>query len=200
MTPCADWSICEDDCCRNNAPTAFSPLVAQTNYTGTWMAFSCTLNNADGSCDDSPVWNESPSAFICQGVETTLDNGASDLDGDSLVYELIDVPNGCNSGTITYNSPYSATYPLTTASGTFPFDAATGQSVFTPAYTPGIFEVTVIGVKIYSYRNGVLKGTITRDMQVLTMQGCDSLDAQYGGFSALGANTNLVNDLSLIHI
>ena len=75
LVPCADWVFCADDCCRNATPTGFG-LTAITTYTGsTSMAYAGTLNNADGACDDSPIWNKPPRAFVCQDILTNMDNG-----------------------------------------------------------------------------------------------------------------------------
>ncbi len=94
------------------------------------------------------------------GQQFCFNHGAYDVDGDSLVYSLI-TPWDSPGYPITYLFPFSATNPLTSAPA-MTFNPVTGDICMTPT----TLEVTVMAVLVEEYRNGVLIGTVERDIQV----------------------------------
>ncbi len=158
-------------CCRNasisNIPTPGSTGATYTVRippTGTYR-------------NSNPVYNSFPPIFICQNAPLVFNHSATDIDGDSLYYELCNPYRGGSTMTpspspvpagpytpLTYISPYSATDPM----GSTPppavaltVDPVTGVLTGVPP-TLGQF---VVGVCVSEYRGGVLLSTTLRDCQ-----------------------------------
>ena len=199
LQPCSDWELYIYNTARNPA-YAFVGLTVQLNYTPGTFAFLATLNNANG-CNTSPAFFSSPETFICQDLETFMNYGATDPDGDSLAFELVNPLLSYPPATsVAYNSIYNANYPITTASGNnFSIDPETGEMYVKPALTPGIFEQSVMAVKVSEYRNGILIGSLNRDVQIITVQGCDPLNAQSFGVVEVGSETIINGDTIRVH-
>ncbi len=155
---CTDWIVGYTECCRNNAVTN---LVTASSFN--LYAFA-TINNANGLCDNSPIFTTLPVPYICAGIPFNYNHGAVDIDGDSLVYRMVQPSDGYNIP-IGYTGSYNVNYPLSTTSGSFSFDPNTGQMTF----TPNIQQVAVITILVEEYRNGVLIGTTMRDIQVVVI-------------------------------
>ncbi|GIV33612.1 MAG: hypothetical protein KatS3mg031_1147 [Chitinophagales bacterium] len=155
---CSDWIVGYAECCRNNAITNLASASSYNLY-----AYA-TINNTSGICDNSPVFTTFPVPYICAGVPFNYNHGAIDVDGDSLVYRMVQPSDGYNVP-IAYQGSYNVNYPLSTTTSTFGFDPLTGQMGFTPS----IQQTAVITVIVEEYRNGVLIGTTMRDIQVVVL-------------------------------
>lgn len=155
---CTDWTFSTSECCRN---AMITNLVSPDSYE---MYVEATLNNTVDSCNDSPIFTNLPVPYICNNRLYNYNHGAVDMDGDSLVYTLVN-PLSAGAVTIPYNSPYSPTYPIATTTGTVGFDPLSGQ--FT--VTPNGLQVCVVTFLVEEYRNGVLIGTTMRDMQIVVL-------------------------------
>ncbi|MFM7216684.1 MAG: PKD domain-containing protein [Bacteroidota bacterium] len=167
---CSDWTISYDLCCRNAAITTMpSPLTSNINV-------YATIDNTVTQNDQSPVFSNLPVPFVCLGQEFCFSHGAFDADGDSIVYELIP-PRGQGGVPLTYSPGFSAQQPLTT-SPAMTFNTETGDLCFTPQ----MMEVTVMAVLVKEYRNGVLIGTVERDIQV-TVINCTNVLPQASGIN-----------------
>jgi len=128
-----------------------------------------TLNNTTYD-NSSAVYNTIPTPFFCINVPANFNPAAVDPDGDSLVFNLVPAIDGNTGASVTYISPYTATAPLGTATGTFSFNSATGQLSFTP-------NVTQKGLVVYNveeYHDGVLRGTTQREMSVVVLSPCSN--------------------------
>jgi len=68
---------------------------------------------------------------------------------------------------VTYNSPYNANYPISTTTGTFPINTNNGQMSF----TPNLIQNGVLAVLVQEYRNGILIGSVRRDIQMVVING-----------------------------
>ncbi len=163
VLPCAapDWTFSWSTCCRNNAITNLQTPGSQSMYV------EATLDNTLGP-NNAPQFVNMPVPYICNGQPFLYNHGATDVDGDQLVYSLVNAL-GAGGTPLTYVAPYSPTYPLATTTGTFPFDPNTGQMNFTPN---GVQNAVVV-VKVEEYRNGRLIGTTMRDIQVVVID-CQS--------------------------
>ncbi|MCH8317956.1 MAG: gliding motility-associated C-terminal domain-containing protein [Bacteroidetes bacterium] len=120
--------------------------------------------------NSNPAFNNFPPILVCVDAPLEFDHSATDIDGDSLVYELC-TPYHNASGVIpcpasappypfvTWAAGYSQNDPL----GGVPLsiDASTGFLTGTPD-TKGQF---VVGVCVKEYRNGVLLSEGKRDFQ-----------------------------------
>ncbi|HTF05840.1 MAG TPA: PKD domain-containing protein [Bacteroidia bacterium] len=151
-------------CCRNST---LDNVVNPLNTGESWYAF--IPNNAALITNSSPVWTNPPPVFVCQGNPMNYDHGATDSDGDSLVYS--------------YYTPYSdpaptfpggvATFtPITWIGGFGPNNAAGGPNLTMSSSTgyitgaPPFTGQYVCGVRCEEFRNGVKIGEILRDFQL----------------------------------
>lgn len=150
---CVDWTFSVSECCRNAAITNL------TNPGGDNIYVEAVINNTPSvGCNSSPYFTNQPVSFICTNQYYCYNNGAIDPDGDSLVYNLIDPLTGPGT-TVTYNAPYTSQNPF---DGTSTFNTQSGNF----CVTPNSIQVTVLAIRIDEYRNGVLIGSVIRDIQV----------------------------------
>lgn len=178
---CTDWDFSYDLCCRNQAITTIN------NPTGEDLYIHSTLNNTISPCNNSPTFSNKPVPFVCLGQQFCFNHGASDADGDSLVYSLMTPLGGIGTGVpVTYFTPYSATQPLNSAPP-MTFDPLTGDFCATPQQ----IEVTVMAVLVREYRNGVLIGQVERDMQI-TVIPCSNLLPNLSGINGTGNFTETI--------
>lgn len=163
-------------CCRN------STISNVQNPGSVGSTYSAHIPEPPLDCNNSPRFNNFPPIFICEGQPLEFDHSATDLDGDSLVYEVCDpfegasqnCPNpspantipGCPNQpssppytSIPWASGFSASNPL--GGNTFSIDQQSGQLTTTPP-TQGQY---VVGVCVKEYRNGQLVGRTKRDFQ-----------------------------------
>jgi gliding motility-associated-like protein len=161
-------------CCRNTTILNIDqsgPLKAATYYTH-------IPDNNIVTTNSSPKWNQSLPSFLCQGNPLNIDESASDVDGDSLYYELY-TPFDTGAVTITgglfstvplkWKTGYGVTNPLIpNAPNSFKINSTTGIITGTPPPTIGSF---VIGIRCQEWRNGIRLGEIIRDIQ-LTVVSC----------------------------
>ncbi|MBW8051306.1 MAG: PKD domain-containing protein [Cytophagales bacterium] len=153
---CSDWVLSYSLCCRNYDITTINNPGSENIHVET------LLDNTWVFCNNSPVFSNNPVPFICIGKSYCFNHGATDADGDSLVYSLITPSTGPGAGdTVDYFSGYSAVNPLTSTPPLF-IDPLTGDICMTPA----MLEVTVLAVKVEEWRNGVFIGSVIRDIQV----------------------------------
>ena len=152
LSRCSNWvlSVCET--ARNNAITTINNPGNQD------LCVEATLNNTV-YCNNSPTFSQYPTPFICAGNFYCYNNGAIEIDGDSLVYSLVTPLNTNTGGTVNYIAPYSAINPV---GGGSSFDPVTGNLCVT---APSIIS-GVLAIKIREYRNGILIGSIIRDIQI----------------------------------
>jgi gliding motility-associated-like protein len=157
---CGNYTISYSDCCRNN-------ITSPAGGNGAFFYVETSLNPS--LCNNSPIFNLPPVALYCTGTPWNLASGVTEIDGDSLVFTLINPLGNGPGNPLTFNAPFSATNPL----GTNPpinLNAVSGNICLTgPGCTPntnagqGIF---VFALRVDEYRNNVLIGTTMRDMQI----------------------------------
>ena len=166
--PCADWIFSYNQCCRNNA-------ITNITTPGAWQMYVyATLNSLITPCNNSPTFSNKPVPFVCLGQQFCFNHGAYDVDGDSLVYSLI-TPWDSPGLQITYLVPFSATNPLS-SNPAVSFNPMTGDICMTPTG----MEVTVMAVLVQEYRNGVLIGSVERDIQVTVIACTNQVPALTG--------------------
>jgi hypothetical protein len=154
---CNDWIISASVCCRNAAITNLTAPSSDNIYVET------LINNDVIQDNNSPVFSNPPVPFICAGQLYCYNNGAFDPDGDSLVYSIAD-PLTSAGNAVSYLAPYTSAQPF---DGVTTFDPVTGNL----CVTPNSPQVTVLAIVIEEYRNGVLIGSVVRDVQV-NVQAC----------------------------
>lgn len=155
-------------CCRNaTLNNIVDPLNTGATY---WIRITET---ALQTCNSSPTFDDWPISFIC--IEDTLrySHTATDIDEDSLVYELCAPSTGATRqfpkpippasppyGTVQYNFGFSSNRPL---GNTVPMDinSQTGEITAVPDKV-GQF---LVGVCVREFRNGELLSEVRRDFE-----------------------------------
>ncbi len=163
-------------CCRN--PSVVNITNSQ-DYGATYLTHVPGPNEA--TCNSSPFFSNYPPLVLCIGDNFTFDHSATDLDGDSLVYELCTPYNGGSSmnpapnpplpppyGNVAWNMGYSVVNQID-ANPALAIDPQTGELTAVPLQQ-GLY---VVGVCVKEYRNGVLLSENKRDFQ-FTVTNCQS--------------------------
>ncbi|MFN8164791.1 MAG: T9SS type A sorting domain-containing protein [Bacteroidia bacterium] len=164
---CPDWNFSVSDCCRNAAITTLDFGSGDNLYIEAYLNNMTVDNN-------SPTFSNYPVAFECIGQNNFYNHGVIDADGDSLVYSFIPPRTDANIP-VTYATGYSIANPLT-SSPAVSINSNTGDIQMHPTQT----EVAVVAVLIQEYRNGVLIGSVMRDMQIYTVQCTNTLPTVSG--------------------
>lgn len=164
---CSDWTLWYTNCCRNSSITTGPADDYFTIYTN--------LNNTVAPCNNSPVFNNPPTAIACLGQRTCLNPGITDPDGDSLVFSLTYCRGSSPTGSVNYSGGFSGTNPLPTVGGTT-VDPRSGTVCFTPSQ----LAIGVICIRVEEYRNGVKIGEYLRDMQVRVISCTNQLPTASG--------------------
>lgn len=154
---CTDWVFSFNLCCRNAAINTIVNPGGQNIYIET------TLNNVAAPCNNSPAFSNDPVPFVCAGQTYCFNHGALDPDGDSLAYSLVNPMSG-PAQPVTFIAPYSTTQPIP-SSPAMTLNPVTGDICMTPSQ----IIVAVMSVRVEEWRNGILIGTVVRDIQVRTV-------------------------------
>ncbi|MBK9525718.1 MAG: gliding motility-associated C-terminal domain-containing protein [Bacteroidetes bacterium] len=159
---CADWVFSFYVCCRNCAITTLNAPCSDNMYV------EATFNNLAFQSNSSPQFTNIPVAFVCVNQSFTYNHGVFDPNGDSLVYSFV-TPKKFDAatstiGTVTFNPGYSAASPLS-SSPAVSLNSNNGD-INMNATVNG--EIGVTAILVREYRNGVLIGSVIRDMQFLT--------------------------------
>jgi gliding motility-associated-like protein len=193
-------------CCRNGSIDNISnPLNARETF------YAYVPDNNIYLTNSSPVITNFPPVYVCNNQSLDLDFGATDADGDSLVYSFYTPydgvngtgitytaatpPNNFQSSTVTWIGAFNANNPLGGAGLTI--DPQTGFITGSPINV-GQY---VVGVMVDEYRDGVLIGRITRDFQfnvvncpppqdagIGPVDACNGLAITFDNQSGAGAN------------
>ena len=150
LAPCNSWTISYTNIYRNNAIVNLQNPGTQRTY------IRAVLNNAAVACNDSPQFSNTAIPYVCLGYPITYSFGAFDPEGDSLSYVLIDAM-GINGAPIPYVNPHTGNQPIPGLT----LDPTTGAVNFT-LNTQGNW---VVVVQVNHWVNGVLVGSVMRDMQ-----------------------------------
>ncbi|HYG53251.1 MAG TPA: PKD domain-containing protein, partial [Flavobacteriales bacterium] len=167
-----------ETCCRNSAVQNLVNPGASGPGNGGEGFYVKVPDNTLLLTNSSPQWKQPPPVFICQGFDIDFDHGATDVDGDSLVYSFYNpfsdydytspapwditftagVPNFvyCN-----FIAPFSPTNPLD-------ISGATSLTVDVDGVIHGIppdLGRFAAGIQCDEYRDGVKIGSIYRDFQ-----------------------------------
>lgn len=158
---CSNITISYDNCCRNPSITNLANPDAQSIYVEALINNAIDPQTGQPYCNSSPKFSQLPTPFVCKNNLFTYNNGAIEIDGDSLSYQLVQPWGGFNSPLSYSSTSYTVNNPIISSSGV-QFSQTTGQLQFTPT----INDVSVLAVKVSEYRNGVLIGYVKRDIQV----------------------------------
>lgn len=163
---CNSWRIFTYSTTRNSIYNLQNAL-SSTMYVEARMNNSITHNNS------SPYYSVRPPYGAAQSSPFTYNAGAIDADGDSVWTDLVMLRTGVSSCTDTPNNmsfnTASPSYNLSTnpigTNNTFGINGGTGQMGFTPTMAG---KANVV-LRTREYRNGVMIGSIMREMQIMTL-------------------------------
>lgn len=165
---------------RCNSWKAFTSIPGRNysynlqNSTNLSLFAEATLNNSLSYNNSSPFYSVKPIYYLTKGKTYTYNNGALDADGDSLVTELIAPLSGgtsCQYGPIPISFTNSTpafnliNNPFSTGNS-FYLNNQNGMMMFT-ASTLGKANMAV---RTNEYRNGTLIGSVTREIQTVTLE------------------------------
>lgn len=171
--PCDDYLFYWEDCCRNASITN----VITPGSIG--LRVEAKFNKLLALCNNSAAFSALPVFYVCVQQPINYFNGGYDVDGDSLVYNLITPLSNSGTGGYTpfqFISPFTANYPTTTPTGTIGFNSETGQITLTASNT----EITCLAMRIEEYRNGILIGSVMRDLQLVILN-CNNISPEIAG-------------------
>lgn len=158
LPPCADWTFSYDLCCRSAAINTINAPGSQDIYV------SAFLNNVAAPCNNSPQFDVPARGFLCLNEDNTILATAYDVDGDLLVYSLY-TPWHNPGQSVNYTGGFNPNNPLNSNYYNFNNGVITTQPTSNG-------QITVVGVMVEEYRNGVLIGRIVRDMQIRVINNC----------------------------
>ena len=186
VSNCNSYTLNWGLCCRNNTISSMASPNMTTLYVGT------TIDPTATPCNNSPVFNNPPIPYICEGQSHNFLQHASDPDGDSLSYFLGPCLSGPNTP-VPYFPGYGPGFPLG-PDWTVQIDPISGQLSIAPnPFSPnsGSIQVGVVCIYVEEWRNGQLIGTTTRDVQ-LTVLPCAGNDQPQlsGAYFPYGATVN----------
>lgn len=147
------WS----DCCRNGAIINMSSALTED------MEFLTYINVDSANPNSSPTYLAPPVIYLPTNNVWQYNPLPFDPDGDSLVWNL-SVPLS-NNTTVAGYQYLSDTVLYSNTTGIFSMDAITGEITWDPKMV-GNF---VASFAIQEYRNGVLVGAMSRDMQFVVV-------------------------------
>lgn len=155
-----------------------SRTISRRNYDNimpSYGLFIYTELNNTFAPNSSPIFVNPAAKVFCVGHNFTWSLGATDIDGDSLLYELSPAEDGNNcriSTDIAFNAGYSVSQPFSTQSGVG-FNASNGYMSFQATQ----LEIVAFNVKVSEYRliNGMWTrvGISERGLQLSFVQGCN---------------------------
>jgi gliding motility-associated-like protein len=186
-TTCTEFNIQWSQCCRNDVISS----ISNPGSSGIG-SFSTLINTAISPCNSSPTFINPPVPYICAGQPFTFNQGANDIDGDSLSYALGPCAEDDGSGVVVpYLAPgFSPTQPLG-PTWDVTINPLTGDVTMTPAPS-GSEVVGVMCVVVTEWRNGVQIGQITRDMQITVINNCSSSNPATQGVQNVTIGTDAV--------
>lgn len=177
------YTITHQRCCRNNT-------ISNIPTPGTWgNTYTTKIPSNDTGCNNSPKFNSDPPVVLCLSQKVSLDLSATDLDGDSLHYELCSPLHGGGTNpsmtgapnspapnpaspppytNVPYTALHSTTYPIPSAGPRFAINPTTGMLEGRPNQV-GQF---VFAICVSEWRNGVRLSTTRRDFQFNVSGSC----------------------------
>ncbi len=176
-------------CCRNNS---IVNIVAPGNAANSfYLEFSAIIQGGNPFINNTPVFSTPQTSYLCLNNDFTFPFGATDPDGDVLVYSLVTPYNGIASNFNPNPAPpavYSP-YPPTEVNWALGYSAANaipsnvGQPLTINPSTgllsgnPGRTGLFVFSVRCEEYRGSVKIGEVRRDYQIL-VKNCQELNPE----------------------
>lgn len=162
---CQLWYFGYNLCCRNNSAT----LTGQPNFYVESM-----VNNAPGINNSSAYFNTFQVPAFCILEPVNVFFNADEPDGDSLVFSLTPAKISA-AGNAPYQGGYSPTQPV---NGSAP---VVNQNNGNLSFISTMAQNAVVVVTVTEYRNGVIVGIVSFDVQLVLGTGryCDNVTPSY---------------------
>lgn len=176
------YTLVHQRCCRSPSITNLDIPEDQGFSLTTTIPGNLSIN----APNSTPTFNELPQAFVCNNYPFQLDNGATDIDGDSLSYSLCPIflggtylvpipnpPTGPPFNTVSWAPGFNAANPLGPLTG-LSINPTTGLLTG----TPNLIGKFALGVCVIEWRDGQQIGSILRDF-TLDVVTCNILSPGY---------------------
>jgi len=184
LSPCANWNVNWNTCCRNSS-------INVNSTPGLWI--ETTLSNTEGTCRTSPEFVNNTIPLVCLGQPVSYDGSAVGAATSTLEYRLIDARFGAPGPLpVIYSPGYTGTEPFTGME----IDSLTGLVTFIPTLTGAIvtvIEVTEIG------SDGIVIGTVMRDL-LFIVSACDNVvpSVDSGTFTTATGGATITDERALL--
>lgn len=173
------YIISAQSCCRNYS------ILNINNPSETGITWQGTIPDpAISSKNSSPDLGPYPAlGFLCVLTELEINLTATDVDGDSLAYELITPFNAPSQGNA--NTRVPPFQPVNWQMGFSALNAIPGNPALTIGRESGVLRckasqlgVYAIAYKVIEYRNGLKIGEIIRDLQLEVLSCTPAMDPE----------------------
>lgn len=173
---CSDYKLSWSLCCR---PGGITNIGGGASSAGFSFYFEAELNNRQGiGNNSSPTFVSDPIAYICTGGFINYLQRATEPDGDSIRYEIID-PRSASGVNVPYTAPFNKNNPFSTdPNNPYTLDPKTGNISFIAQLPGGVTEVSVIALRVDEYRFDSTYffwekvGSSNREIQVVVAANC----------------------------
>lgn len=159
---------------------AVDKRIVTHNFDTAHLLVEASLNNQLSLQNSSPQFSIRPTLFVCLNQPFSTSLNATDADGDSLDFSIVNpiTDSTINCTTTSYNIPIKQTNPPLNYNNnpiqthnTFTLNNSTGIINFTATNESGYNALTI---RTNEYRNGVLVGSTLTDMFVYVFK-CSSI-------------------------
>jgi gliding motility-associated-like protein len=175
LPQCTDWVFSWRDCTRNSSIDNIDQPDKNCMY------IEATLNNVVAPSNSSPSFLNNPVSFLCIGQGNFLNPGTVEPDGDAVQFALT-TPKTSRRDTVIYIPPFSVTSPLS-SNPPFSLNSSNGNISINPTTD----NITVTAIRVEERRNGVLVGSVMRDMQLIP-RNCNNANPVLSGINNTSAD------------
>jgi hypothetical protein len=153
---CPDWVFAVTEQGRYAAITTLQSPAFENIYV------PAQLNNQHGD-NNSPQFINDPIIFVCKDQDFHYNNGIFDPDGDSISYRLMPAKTTASTP-VQYNWGYTYDQPVTSLPPVT-FGDFTGDLFIHSTAA----EITVFAYEVTDWKNGVIVGSVIRDVILYTI-------------------------------
>lgn len=173
------YTITHQRCCRNNTITNIN------NANSVWGSTFTTRIPSLDNCNSSPRFVNDPPVVLCVNQRIDLDLSATDLDGDSIYYELCSVLHGGANAqgmvmpdpaapppysSVPFNGAFTSQYPITSTPA-LSINSNTGMLSGRPTQV-GQFVFAICATE---FKNGIPLSTTRLDFQFNVTNACKTI-------------------------
>lgn len=139
------------------------------------MWLDATLDNEHFQGNSSPSFSVKPVPYVCDNMDYVYSNGVTDIDRDSLIFEL-EYPSYSSLCTDTLGDNPDYFEPVVIPKNLFnnPLDCNNTFSLINKTgdfyFKPSGSQSAIVNLLIKSYRNGILVGHVMRDIDIVVRE------------------------------